>query len=156
MSKKSKVTTDAELPLPKSTEPKPDKVQVRKETKQLACKLTEAEVTQYGRDLAGCHSDYARVEAEFAAIKSDYKGKLEGIDAKIGMFSGRISSGLESRDVACEETRNWTLALVRTIRTDTGEQLEQRPMREDEKQMEIPNIVPEAATDTAPESKVGA
>lgn len=147
MTRKRTPTADTALELlnaEQGKEPKPDKIQTRKETRQLACKLTEPEVTQYGRDLAAKHAENNGITADLTKMKTEFKGKLETVAASIGLLSGRIQSGVEYRDVACEETRNWTLGLVTVIRTDTGEEITRRPMREDEKQMEIPGVVPEA------------
>jgi hypothetical protein len=116
---------------------KKDKTLTRKETKNLPCKLTEAEVLAYGRDLAGKHAEYSRIEGEFTALKTEFKGKLEEVDARISTLASRVQSGQEYRDVETIETKNWTKLTVSSIRTDTGEVIQNRPMREDEKQAEL-------------------
>ena len=116
---------------------KKDKTLTRKETKNLPCKLTENEVLAYGRDLASKHAEYARIEAEFTAMKTEFKGKLEEVEARISTLASRIQSGQEYREVETVETKNWTTMTVTQVRTDTGEVLEKRPMREDEKQAEL-------------------
>ena len=55
----------------------------------------------------------------------------------IGSRTACIAAGSEMRDVKCQEVKNWTEGTVTMTRTDTGELIESRPMREDEKQMEI-------------------
>ena len=123
------------------SEPKQsDKTLTRKVTKSLACKLTEAEVLQYGRDMAQEHAEYNRVEGEMKSVQKEYKAKLEEKQANIDKLSGRVHSGIEARDVACTETKNWIAGTVYTVRLDTMEVIEDRPMREDEKQMEIGGI----------------
>jgi hypothetical protein len=117
-----------------------DKTLTRKVTKSLACKLTEAEVLQYGRDMAQEHAEYNRIEGEMKSVQKEYKAKLEEKEANISKLSGRVHSGIEARDVACTETKNWTAGTVYTVRLDTMEVIEDRPMREDEKQMEIGGI----------------
>ncbi len=110
---------------------------VRKITKSLPVKLTDTEILQYGKDLARAYAEKARVEAELDAIKDDYKGKTSEQAAQIGKLSGRVHSGIETREVECEEVKNWNSMTVVTTRLDTFETIESRPMREDEKQMEI-------------------
>jgi len=116
---------------------KKEKVVRRKITKALPVRLTDAEVLQYGRDAARAVSDRERIESELASVKADYKGKIEEQSAIVSKLSPRIHSGIETREVECEEVRNWTKAVVTVTRWDTGETIESRPMREDEKQMEV-------------------
>lgn len=114
-----------------------DKTMARKVTKSLPCRLTDAEMLQYGKDLARAYSETARINGELDAIKQDYKGKIAEEEATIGKISGRVHSGIETRDIECEEVKNWTAATVTVTRLDTGESIEERPMREDEKAMEL-------------------
>jgi hypothetical protein len=114
-----------------------DKTLTKKVTKSLACKLTEADVLQYGRDMAQEHAEYNRVEGEMKSVQKEYKAKLEEKQANIDKLSGRVHSGIEARDVACLEVKNWTAGTVTVQRLDSMEFIEERPMREDEKQMEI-------------------
>ena len=58
-------------------------------------------------------------------------------NAIVGKLSPRIHSGIETRDVQCVQETNWTRLTVKIVREDTGEIVESRPMREEEKQMEL-------------------
>lgn len=121
----------------KTTTVTKDKTLTRRETSSLSCKLTEAEILAYGRDLASKHAEYARIESQFTAMKTEFKGKLEEVEARLATLANRIQSGEEYRDVETLETKNWSVLTVTRTRTDTGEVLESRPMREDEKQQEL-------------------
>ena len=114
-----------------------DKTMVKKITKPLPCKLEEAEVTQYGRDMARAMNDKARIQAEADSIKQEYKSKIEEQSAIVEKLSGRVHSGIETRDVECQQIMNWTKGTVSVTRMDTREIIEKRPMREDEKQSEM-------------------
>ena len=116
---------------------KPAKVMSRNVTKALPCKLTDEELLQYGKDVGRAAADRDRIQGEFDSIKQDYKGKLEEQAAIISKLSARLHSGIETRDVVCVETKDWTNATVTIMRHDTCEVVESRPMREDEKQMEL-------------------
>jgi len=116
----------------------------RKVTKGLPCKLTDAEMFQYGKDAGHAFAERERIQGEFDAVKQDYKGKIEEQSAQIGKLSGRLHSGIETRDVACIEVKNWTKGTFTVTRTDTGDVVESRPLREDEKQMEISGVVTES------------
>jgi hypothetical protein len=122
-----------------------DKIMTRKVTKPLPVKLTDTETLQYGRDAARAMADKERIGAEFDGVKADYKGKIAEQEAIIGKLSPRIHSGIETRDVECLETKNWTQATVEVRRTDTNEIVESRPMREDEKQIEMGGITGDTA-----------
>jgi hypothetical protein len=124
------------------------KTVTRKITKALACKLTEPEVLQYGRDMAQAYAERERLTGELDAIKGEYKGKIAEQDAAIGKLQARVHSGMESRDVECVEEKNWTAATVRVTRTDTHEVIESRPMREDEKQVELSIVVADGDGDS--------
>ena len=114
-----------------------EKLMTRKVTKALPVYLTDEQVLQYGRDVARAHADRERISGEFDSVKADYKGKISEQDAIIGKLSPRIHSGIETRDVECVEVKNWTKLTVSVTRQDTGEVIESRPMREDEKQAEL-------------------
>lgn len=114
-----------------------EKKLTKKVTKSLPCKLTEEEVLKYGREMARALSERDRIQSELDGIKSEYKAKISEQTALIEKFSVRVHSGIESRDVECEETKNWTKINVEVKRLDTGSVIESRPMREDEKQMEM-------------------
>ena len=116
---------------------KKDKTATRKETKPLPCQLTEKEIGTCGREAARAYSAHVRIEGELKSVKSEYKAKLDEQKALIAKFSGRVESGTETRDVECIEVKNWTEATVIVTRSDTKEKIEDRPMREDEKQTEL-------------------
>ena len=126
--------------------PKRERMLVRKVTKALPVKLTDDEVLQYGRDIARAYGDKARIESEFDSVKADYKGKISEQESIVEKLSPRVHSGIETRDVECEEVKNWTAATVRVTRLDTHEVIESRPMREDEKQMQIQEVESAAGT----------
>lgn len=118
---------------------KPEKAKQLKRnvTKSLSVKLTDDEVLKYGRELARAHSDRARIEASLDSIKAEYKGKITEQEGIIEKLSPVIHSGTESRDVKCEELKDWVTGTVKVTRLDTMEVIEDRPMREDEKQVQL-------------------
>lgn len=109
----------------------------RNVTKSLPVKLTDEEVLKYGRDVARAVSDRGRIEIELDSVKADYKGKISEQDGIIGKLSPRIHSGIETREVACEEVKDWKKGTVTVTRLDTLDVIEDRPMREDEKQIQL-------------------
>lgn len=121
----------------KQNQAKADKTAVRKVTKALPCTLNDDEILKYGRDIARAHAERERIATEAKSVAKDYSSKVAEQDAIIGKLSPRVHSGIETRDVECEETKNWSKGTVIVRRNDTGETVEARPMREEEKQVEI-------------------
>ena len=113
------------------------KTQKRMLTKPLSVRLTDEEVLKYGRDAARAMADGLSIEKQFESVKKDYKARLDEQASIVSKLSPRIHSGIETRDVECEEIKNWTKGTVVVTRLDTGEIVESRPMREDEKHMEM-------------------
>ena len=106
-------------------------------TKPLAVVLTEQEVLQYGRDCARAQADRDRIISEAKSVAKDYAAQVSEQDAIIAKLSPRINSGKETRDIMCYQVSNWNTARVMVSRSDTGEVIEDRPMREEEKQREL-------------------
>ena len=107
-------------------------------TKPLAVVLTEQEVLQYGRDCARAQADRDRIISEAKSVAKDYAAQVSEQDAIIAKLSPRINSGKETRDIMCYQVSNWNMGRVMVSRSDTGEVIEDRPMREEEKQREMP------------------
>ena len=106
-------------------------------TKPLAVVLTEQEVLQYGRDCARAQADRDRIISEAKSVAKDYAAQVSEQDAIIAKLSPRINSGKETRDIMCYQVSNWNMGRVMVSRSDTGEVIEDRPMREEEKQREM-------------------
>jgi uncharacterized FlaG/YvyC family protein len=87
--------------------------------------------------MAHAMTERERIQGELDTQKQEYKARIEEKTATIAKLSGRVNSGLESREVVCIEVKDWSDATVTICRQDTGEVIEERPMREDEKQMEL-------------------
>jgi hypothetical protein len=125
-----------------------DKSVTRKVTKPLPCHLTDEEVLKYGREVARATTERDRIASEAKSVAKDYASKVAEQNAIVGKLSPRIHSGIETRDVQCVQETNWTKLTVKITREDTGEIVECRPMREEEKQMELnPGEKQDAAED---------
>lgn len=106
-------------------------------TKPLSVPLTDEEILKYGRDCARAQSDKDRIISEAKSVAKDYAAQVSEQDAIIAKLSPRINSGKETRDVVCYQVSNWNTGWVVVSRSDTGEVIEDRPMREEEKQREM-------------------
>jgi hypothetical protein len=106
-------------------------------TKPLSVPLTDEDILKYGRDCARAQSDKDRIISEAKSVAKDYAAQVSEQDAIIAKLSPRINSGKETRDVVCYQVSNWNTGRVIVSRSDTGEVIEDRPMREEEKQREM-------------------
>lgn len=105
--------------------------------KELPCKLTDSEVLQYSRDLAKMNQDKLATEDQKKQVSSDYKAKLDKLDADIGIFSRKIASGMEHRQVDCYWEYDWKRGEKSLIRTDTTEVVQIDPISDYERQEKL-------------------
>lgn len=117
-----------------------EKMQSRTVTKQLPVVLTDAEILNYGRDCARAQHEHANIKNTAKTVAKEYASKIAEQEAIIARLTVIINSGKETRDIACLELKNWNKGTVTVSRNDTHEVIESRPMREDEKQMEISEV----------------
>jgi hypothetical protein len=106
-------------------------------TRPCPVRLTEAEKVSFGEALARETALLAETEDNLAAMRSDFKAKAEEHRAQINRISRIIQNGYESREVPCQEKRNFEENSVIVFRVDTGEIVETRAMTDADRQMEI-------------------
>lgn len=107
------------------------------EVRELPCKLTEKERMDKAKLLAQSVTEKSEAEDQRKAMASDYKAKIDGMEAQIQRLSGHVTTGMESRRVDCV----WEFDLDRKtkflIRTDTGETVSQARLTQDELQAKL-------------------
>lgn len=96
--------------------------------KNLKCILTDAEWRQGADDLAKTTATLRNVENEKAEQASSYGSRIKDIKAKLDRLSSVVAQGYEWRDVEVEFDQDYANRVIRTIRVDTGEVCEERPM----------------------------
>lgn len=113
-----------------------------KTIRNLKCILSEIELKQAGEQMAQAYLD---LEAEQDALKSSqaqFKARIAGHEAMIGLCANKIQSGCEYRNVDCHEEEDGFSIL--TIRDDTGEAVDARTMTREEQQRKIPFEEPDS------------
>lgn len=107
-------------------------------TKHLKVQLTEAEIKQLGHDAARYEEEATRVRAAAKRAAADAKTAAEELESKRAQALSSYAAGFEFRDVDCEETWDYRELIVRTVRLDTGVEINRRNMTRDELQLPLP------------------
>ena len=111
---------------------------LRRYTTTLDCELKDHEILAYGRELAQVTSEAESEESRQASIKKEMAAKLAGLEARRTEISAKVNRGRELRDVQVEVTADFTAGTATETRLDTGEIVRERPLRDEEKQAELP------------------
>ena len=113
---------------------------VRRPVLHLACKLTDAQTLEAGQELATVIQDLDGEIARQTQIKAGLKTTLTALEARRSSVALKVARREEIREVQCEarldgdELVSWRL--------DTGDELGRRPARDEEKQLETPDLRP--------------
>jgi len=116
-------------------------------TRRLPVKLNREEVRLKGKRLAILEAEIESLEGEKKAVVDDFKSKIEGRKAEIQSLSRQVNEEQEYRQVEVVERKDWDELTVDTVRTDTGDIIESRPMTTSERQRPIPFNQPRMADD---------
>lgn len=99
--------------------------------------LTDQEIHDAGLRMAQKMSEREQVERVLSAIKEEYKGKLSLIDAEMNRNKQLVLDREETREMLVEEIRDFGDMTYTLMVVETGEIVESRKLREDERQMAI-------------------
>ena len=102
--------------------------------KNLPCDLTREEVAVYSEELAKITSMQAEIEEEKKEVLSDFTAKLNKCIADGRVLARKITTRKEDRHIECDLDFDYTKGLVYTVRTDTGQTIDQRKLTDDERQ----------------------
>jgi len=109
----------------------------RKVTKAIEVDLTDAEIADKGRVLAGLEKEIEAAKAllkeECARLRSDVKL----LEARRATVAGEIANGKGSVDVECEERLVFETNSLQTMRLDTGEVVAERALTASERQLSL-------------------
>lgn len=92
--------------------------------RQLPCKLTDVELLERGESMA-------EAELQIDALKADRRAVNKQINEQVDLrnkLAHAIESGEEMRVVSCRWNADESQKLWRLVRSDTDEEIEQRPM----------------------------
>ncbi len=105
--------------------------------KTLPVKLSDDERRMKGSQLAQKIQEGDEIASALASVKSQYKAEGERVAKEITELARSLREGTEYRDVECEERFDFTAGRVSTVRLDTFETVETRPMKSEERQNKL-------------------
>ncbi len=103
-------------------------------TRRLPCKLTDQERQFKGDQLV--QKMHAMEEAEdlFEVIRDSHKTRMKEFEKEISVLSRVIRERSEERDVEITENKDYESKTAQTVRLDTGEVVDTRPLTPQELQ----------------------
>lgn len=99
-----------------------------KEVRMLPVKLTPEEQRERGVALAAKLFEKIECEASLKDHAENEKSKMKAADKEATRLSAIVRSGEEPREVECRWTADYETSQMICFRTDTGEQIDSRPM----------------------------
>ncbi len=114
--------------------------------RELRVKLTDAERLAKAEQSARVGFELAEIEDKKALMGRQLAEQIKALKAERSRLDYDVQSGTEERPVACYERPRFKDLCIDLVRTDTGEQVQTRPMTAAERQtkLELVRTVPEA------------
>ena len=120
----------------------------RQYEKQLPVKLDSEQIAERGQEMAGKALDAARIELDIDKVKDEARGKLKELKEGLVEIRGRLKKlafevrkGEAVQSVLVEARFASDNSCVEIVRLDTGEIVETRPLTEEDRQMEIDEVL---------------
>jgi hypothetical protein len=113
--------------------------------RELEVILSPEDLARHGRELVNLLGEIEEEEEDQSAQKAAMKERLATMAARQSKLAGLIRRGIEKRLVEVEVLADWKTQTAIERRTDTGEELERRPLRESERQLRLDAPVAAAA-----------
>lgn len=114
-----------------------NKIKTTHETRILKCKLTEDEVREAADTLARLLDEHEAIEDAEKQVKADYKAQKEAKEASIRVHKNLVRNKYDHRPVRCRMEIDYTEQTVKVFRSDNEELVSERPMNNEEKQMDM-------------------
>lgn len=106
-------------------------------TKTLTCHLSEEEVKERSHELIEKLEDLDTVELERKAANDKFKERHKALDLRTRELRRQIEKRTQLRDIECELRVDGTNQLILTVRLDTNQVIDARPMTEQERQRDF-------------------
>lgn len=119
-------------------QPKIIETKVEKCKRNLHMPLTQDEFRDRSTELAKALSTKAGLERKMASVRSSIKAEIDVADGTISKLHQIVSENAEWRDVQCEKHLDYDRRKVWFVNVETGEKFDERTMRLDEMQIDLP------------------
>lgn len=120
-------------------------MQTQRLVKRLPVNLTEEERVAFGQQLSRLVNDATAAKESRKAANAEWNQKVSEIEVQMQTTAQCIGTATEVRDVECEEKFDFGRGVVYLVRTDTGEEVEKRPMQEWERQKRFDGLLDDDA-----------
>jgi len=124
----------------KKTDDSDDRVKITHEPRDLSCSLSTKERADAANKLADVLDDIMRLEDDKKTMAADLSAQIKRLSAEVRQLTRQVKEGTATRSVLCELQLNWTKLTATTVRTDSGQVVEERGMTEDEKQLDFDDL----------------
>lgn len=114
-----------------------ERFEYRKVKMSLECRLTEEELKASAKTLAEALRQRGQHESSLETFKSQIKAQITQLDGVISEQTGRLNSEKEFRQVECETTFDYKTGFKITVRKDTGEQVREEKITDEERQLHL-------------------
>jgi hypothetical protein len=118
-----------------------------KDTLDLECILTDPETLKYSRELAENLSRLNQLDAREESFKTQLKADRAEVELKVASYSEKIKAGKEYRQVECQIVYDWKAGKRYWYRNDTGEQVRESKISEEDLQEHLKLNPPEQVAD---------
>jgi hypothetical protein len=108
-----------------------------KDKESLPCQLTEEQLGERARELARLVEAIEEEEDRAKRVAADSKSEVRRLAAGRDLLARVVSTGTEFREVGIEKFADDDRGIVAVVRMDTGEVVAERPIRAEERQLEL-------------------
>ncbi|HEY8947187.1 MAG TPA: hypothetical protein VIM73_23245 [Polyangiaceae bacterium] len=115
-------------------------VKIEKFSRNLRTPLSDREIVERARRAAHLAAEIEQLEEEAKAAQKQAKARIEEIQAEQRRLNLEVADGAVHRETPCERRFIFRTGKVVEVRTDTEEELHERPMTERERQPELPGV----------------
>ncbi|HDZ27762.1 hypothetical protein LCGC14_1355240 [marine sediment metagenome] len=120
----------------KPEDKKPKKLVIKNEKSERSLKVTftPEERQEMSISMASKYGELEQAELDKSKVTAQHSSKIKEHKADIRSLATKVNDGFEFQPVKCETVTDYKKATVKTTRLDSMELIEDRELRDDEKQ----------------------
>lgn len=108
-------------------------------TKRLPCQLSDEERLEFADRLAECNERVEEATANRKSLMQQMAAEVKQAESERDRINNIVASKTEYREIDVVVEFDFDKGRVRQVRKDTGEQIQDRPMTEKERQTNLLN-----------------